>query len=205
MIRYGLSASSTCGKSNVSRVVLLTHRRWKSHRLHPADSHNTPTKRFPIFPLRKILSVRVRVRWERAARTVTTPNNFPWSYFQQQETSNWLSTYPSFNLPPPRPRCRPLPCPFLFPSVRSLSSSLHVSFDSFRSSSYFSICPRRPWTISALLRFRISYPFATIPAHVSAIHAVLFSRRMKSAKGHREYDERADVRMCRSRNHLIAL
>lgn len=117
-----------------------------------------PAKRFPIFPLReRILSVRGRVRWERAARTVTTPNNFPWSYFQQEETSNWLSTYPNFNLPPPRPRCcRPFSCPFLFPSVRSLSSSLHVSFDSFRSSSYF---PRRPWTISALLRFRVLLSF----------------------------------------------
>lgn len=185
------------------RVASLTHRRWKSLGCIRPDSHNTPTKRFPIFSLRKILSVRDRAEMGTCRATVTTPNNFPWSYFHNKklEIGFPLTRASICRL---RARCRPLPRPFLFPFA-PFSSSPDASFDLFRSFGYFPICPRRPWTISGFITFpcRLSFRHRSRPR--SAHPRCLVPRRMKSAKGHGECDERANVRMCRSRNHLIVL
>lgn len=122
-------------------------------------------------------------RWERA---VTTPNNFPWSYFHNKKLE---IGFPLTRASICRLRCRPFHCPFLVRSillgrwVTNLSSS---SLDYIRLY-YVSVSP----VLSPL------FPMST--------HPRCLVPRMKSAKGHGECDERGNVRMCRSRNHLIVL
>lgn len=113
--------------------------RWK----HLADPRNTSTKRFPIFSLRKIRSIREPRGFlgareiETCRATVTTPNNFPWSYFHNKKLQiGFPLTRASIcrlraSLSLSLVASSPPPCSFLFPSIRFLSSP-SVLFDSFR-------------------------------------------------------------------------
>lgn len=93
-------------------------------------------------------------------------------------------------------------------------SLVHFSFRPFAPFHPLSTCRSipfgRPVTSQSVLvvlgLYRLYYvSVSPVLSPFPPISALSCSRRMKSAKGHRECDERANVRMCRSRNHLIVV
>lgn len=128
--------------------------------------------------------------------------------FSQQETPNWLSTYASFNLPPPRatfasPPLRPIP--FLFSFIRFLSSLL-VLFDSFRRCSRsvtFQSVPAVSWTIFGFITFSRLRPTAIFANGGKRIGVVFCPASNEICEGPRRVTMKGP--MSASADHVIIL
>lgn len=204
---YELSAPSTSGNRNWYVHNVLTHR-WK-YRTAPRISRNTSTKQFPIFSLRKRIYPRrpclFGPRWDGnvpcAPRVVTTPNNFPWSYFHNKKHQIGF------------PLTRASICRLRAPPSPPVSLSVHsFPFIPSRVIRFLSAEPCRSVTfqsVPAVLEpYRLYYVFASsFVRHfyrwrrASASSFVL--RGMKSAKGRSE--SRWKGQWSTSADHVIIL
>jgi len=190
-------------KSNVSirSRNVLTHRAENIER-HLGSPHNTSTKRFPIFSLRKriypsaTVSPRSAPRWERAVRVVVvTPNNFPWSYFHNKKHQiGFPLTRASIC------RLRAPPSPSVFLSVHSFPF-IHSRVIRFLLAEP---AVRLPFNLSPPLEpYRLYYVFASsFVHHVRA--GVVFCPANEICLW-RVTMKRSNVHECRSRNHFIVL
>lgn len=151
MIRYGLSASSTCENRTYRRRVVDTVGAENLFRLLPRRiPRNTPTKRFPIFPVAKD-SIRPRgghVRWERAARPLRHPIIFHDLIFTTRnfKLAFHLRELQFAALRPPALSSTPLSISLSVrsPSFHPLPMCCSIPFRRSGRSVTFPICPRRP-------------------------------------------------------------
>lgn len=138
--------------------------RWKYRGPAPLVPGNTPTKRFPIFSLRKRIYPSAAACLSpgpgREMRTCRAPS-LRHPIISHDLIFATRNTKLAFHLRELQfatsARARHLRRSVLFPFIRFLSSPSRVI--RFLSAEppfgYFPICPHRPWTISTLLHFRV--------------------------------------------------